>query len=84
MVGVSWFGSPDDMEAFVQRHGLSFTNVDDRDGVVFERFGVPGQPAWAFVAADGTVTTRTGSLDDDELWAALDSTLTAAGDGQSS
>lgn len=72
------------MKAFVDRHDLSFTNVDDRDGVVFERFGVPGQPAWAFVAQDGTVTTHIGALDDADLAAALDSTLTAAGDGQSS
>ena len=67
------------MEAFVQRHGLSFTNVNDAEGRLFARFGVSGQPAWAFVAADGTVTTRLGALDDTSLRAALDSTLTTAG-----
>lgn len=65
------------MEAFVDRHGLTFPNVNDEPGSVFGRFGVPGQPAWVFVAQDGTVTRRLGALDE----AALDTALAATRSG---
>jgi len=34
---------------------------------VFDRFGIPSQPAMAFVRADGTFDKVTGAVDDDEL-----------------
>jgi len=74
IVGVSWFGSDDSMRGFVERHGLTFANVNDEPGEVFGRFGVPGQPAWAFVTADGTTTVRVGVLSDADLDAALAAT----------
>lgn len=83
-MGVAWFGDENAMESFVDRHGLTFDNVDDSPGDVFARFGVPGQPAWAFVAADGSVTTRLGSLKGADLDSLLESTLAAAGGGPAS
>ncbi len=80
-MGVAWFGDDASMEDFVDRHGLTFTNLDDDEGRVFERFGVPGQPAWVFVAADGTVARRLGSMDDTMLDETLESTLATAGRG---
>ena len=67
------------MQSFVDRHGLTFPNLNDDDGVVFERFGVPGQPAWVFVAADGTVARRLGTMDDAMLDETLETALTTAG-----
>ncbi len=51
------------MQDFVQRHGITFPNVIDGNGDLFARFSVPVQPAWVFVAADGTADTNLGALD---------------------
>jgi hypothetical protein len=45
--------------------------VNDESGDLFAKFGVPYQPAWAFVSSDGSVRTHNGALDD----ATLDATL---------
>ena len=55
------------MQDFVNDNGLSFTNINDAAGEVFARFNVPYQPAWVFIAKDGTVTTRIGVISDEEL-----------------
>jgi hypothetical protein len=60
------------MQDFVERHGLTFPQGNDDAGAVFAHFGVPYQPAWAFVSADGDVETVNGALEDDELTAKLD------------
>ena len=67
VTGVAWNGSGGDMQDFVNKNGLSFTNINDDAGEIFARFGVPYQPAWVFIAKDGTVTTRIGVLSDEEL-----------------
>ena len=59
------------MQDFVNENGLTFTNINDSAGEVFARFNVPYQPAWAFVAKDGIVTTRIGVLSDSDLEAEL-------------
>ena len=55
------------MQDFVNENGLSFTNINDGPGEIFARFNGPYQPAWVFIAKDGTVTTRIGVLSDEEL-----------------
>ena len=55
------------MQKFVDETGITFTNINDRAGEVFARFNVPYQPAWVFIAKDGTVTTKIGVLSDLEL-----------------
>ena len=55
------------MQDFVNENGLSFTNINDEAGEVFARFNVSYQPAWVFIAKDGTVTTRIGVISDEEL-----------------
>lgn len=52
---------------FVDRHSLSFPQVDDRPGEIFNRFGVPYQPAWVFLGADGKVIRIQGSLAGNEI-----------------
>lgn len=71
-IGVAWNGSREAMQAFVERHGLSFPNIVDPGGEVFARYGVPSQPAWVFIDADGGATRVQGSLDDQELVAYID------------
>ena len=53
IVGVGWNGTRDDINGFIERHGLTFTNVHDEDGSIFSSFGVAGQPAWVFQGANG-------------------------------
>ncbi len=67
VVGVAWNGSDEAIARFVADRGLTFPQVTDREGAVFARYGVPYQPAWAFVDAAGEVTTRLGVLSESEL-----------------
>ena len=55
------------MQGFISDTGITFDNINDGVGAVFERFEVPYQPAWAFVARDGTTTVRIGVLSEEEL-----------------
>lgn len=60
------------MQAFVERHGLTFPNIVDPSGEVFARYGVPSQPAWVFIDAEGRITRVQGRLDDQGLRANID------------
>lgn len=63
-LGVPGIGQENDMRAFVQDTGLSgFKHLVDSDGSLWQRFGVVAQPAFAFVAADGSVQVFPGALD---------------------
>lgn len=55
------------MNAFIERHGLTFSSVNDGPGDVFARFGVSGQPAWVFVDAAGGTKRVLGSLSGSQL-----------------
>lgn len=56
------------MRDFVDRHGLGFfPHAVDADGSLWSAFGVRAQPAWVFIAADGTREVSYGSLSEDEL-----------------
>ena len=65
MVGVAWTGSESDFEDFVGRHGLTFPSLSDAPGVIFDRFDIAFQPAFALVRPDGQVETLLGSAGDD-------------------
>ena len=66
-VGVAWQGSEQRMQEFVDRHGLTFPNLNDDASVVFDHFDVPYQPAWVFVSPDGSTHRVLGSLEEDGL-----------------
>ena len=66
-VGVAWQGSQQRMQEFVDKHGLTFPNIDDDSAEIFTRFDVPYQPAWVFIAADGSRQRVLGSLEPDGL-----------------
>ena len=69
-------GAHDDAEAvreFVDRHGLGgFEHLVDEDGAVWERFGISGQPAYAFISADGELRLVPSALGADGLAAEVD------------
>ena len=71
-VGVPGRDSTDKMRIFVERHDLGMIpHIVDGDGALWRRLGVPGQPMWVLVAADGEVQRFFGVLDDAELQRAL-------------
>ena len=69
--GVAWNGDDSSYADFLDRHGLTFPNLDDTAGEVFRRYGVPSQPAWVFVDRAGKVNVSTGALGEDDLERAL-------------
>lgn len=67
-LGVPGIGAEKDMRAFVEDTGTGgFVHVVDSDGSLWQRFGVIAQPAFAFVAADGSVQVFAGALGGDAL-----------------
>lgn len=67
IVGVAWQGSESAMQAFIDKHALTFPQINDDPAVVFERFQIPGQPAWVFIDRNGEVTVHLGTASDDLL-----------------
>lgn len=72
VLGVPGRGEVDAMRAFVSETGTgTFTHVVDSDGSLWTRFGVVSQPSFVFVDSSGAATSFSGSLDVDDLRAAL-------------
>ncbi len=61
---MAWTGSEGDFQSFVDRHGLTFPQLSDDAGDVYDRFGIPYQPAFAAIAADGTTEILLGAADE--------------------
>jgi peroxiredoxin len=61
---VAWSGSDAEFQAFIDRHGLTFTQLGDDDGAVYDRFAIPIQPAVVVVHPDGHVETLFGAVDE--------------------
>ena len=55
-VGVAARSSVGDMQSFVSKYNLNFTNLNDADGSVWARYNVPWQPAYVFYRPDGSST----------------------------
>ncbi|MGB3892720.1 MAG: protein disulfide oxidoreductase [Mycolicibacter sinensis] len=55
-VGVAGRADVAAMRDFVAKYHLNFTNLNDADGSIWARFGVPWQPAYVFERSDGTST----------------------------
>lgn len=68
---MAWAGDRGQFQQFVDRHGLTFPQVDDAAGVVFDRFEVISQPAVVVVATDGELRTLTGRADGPTISAVL-------------
>nr|WP_040692314.1 redoxin domain-containing protein [Nocardiopsis lucentensis] len=67
-VGVAGRGEVDEMQRFTADTSTDgLTHIVDEDGAVWSGFGVASQPAFAFLRPDGTFTTVTGTLAEDDL-----------------
>ena len=66
-VGVAWTGSDDSFQVFIDEHGLTFPQISDDPGDVFNRFGVSYQPALVVVKTDGSTELIAGAVDGDLL-----------------
>lgn len=67
-VGVAARDQVSSMQSFVDKYRLGgLTQLADTDGVVWSKFGITRQPAWAFVGADGNVDVVKGSLTESQL-----------------
>ena len=69
-VGVAARSSVGDMQAFVSKYQLNFTNLNDADGAIWARYNVPWQPAYVFYRPDGSstfVNNPTSAMSEQEL-----------------
>jgi thiol-disulfide isomerase/thioredoxin len=55
-VGIAGRSDVGQMQNFVSKYNLNFTNLNDADGSLWARFNVPWQPAYVFYKADGSST----------------------------
>lgn len=67
IIGVAWQGSEAAMQKFIDKHGLTFPQVNDDSATVFAHFDVPGQPAWVFIDAAGKGSQVLGALEEAQL-----------------
>lgn len=67
-IGVGALGAPAQMSAFVSKfHVQGFTQLADTDEVVWGKFGVTQQPAFAFITAGGGIDVVRGTLPEELL-----------------
>jgi len=67
-VGIPGLGAVDEMKGFVSDTGTGgFLHVSDTDGSLWAKFGVPSQPSFVFVDAQGNAQTSVGGMNADEL-----------------
>ena len=66
-VGVAWTGNDDSFQGFIDKHSLTFPQISDDPGDVFDRFGVAFQPAIVIVNTDGTTELIAGAVDEELL-----------------
>ena len=64
---MAWTGSDAEFQTFIDRHGLTFTQLSDDVGAIYEMFAIPVQPAVVVVRPDGHVETLFGAVDAAEL-----------------
>ena len=55
-LGIAGRSDVGQMQNFVSKYGLNFTNLNDSDGSLWARYNVPWQPAYVFYRADGSST----------------------------
>lgn len=60
---MAWTGSESSFQGFVDEHGLTFPQISDDRGDVYNRFGIAYQPAVVIVNTDGSTETIAGAVD---------------------
>jgi thiol-disulfide isomerase/thioredoxin len=69
-VGIAAHSDVGAMQNFASKYGLNFPNLNDADGSIWARYGVPWQPAYVFYRADGSstfVNNPTAAMPEQEL-----------------
>lgn len=66
-VGVAAQDQVPAMQRFVDQYGVDFTHLADTEAALWRAFGVTVQPAYAFVAADGSIEVVKSQLGRDAL-----------------
>ena len=69
-VGVAARSDVAQMQSFVSKYNLNFTNLNDADGSIWAKFKVPWQPAYVFLRPDGSstfVNNPTSAMSQQEL-----------------
>lgn len=66
-VGVAALDQVPAMKAFQTKYGLNFTQLADTDTSVWRHFGVTQQPAYAFIAPNGTMQVVKNGLSESDL-----------------
>ena len=75
-VGVAAQDEVPAMAEFVDTYGIDhFPQLADTDGAVWQRFGVTYQPAYAFIAPDGSIDTVVSGLSPEALQSRIDALL---------
>lgn len=64
---MAWTGTDDDFKGFIDTHGLTFPQISDDPAEVFQRFGVPSQPALVVVDASGRAQQLFGAVEPELL-----------------
>ena len=64
---MAWTGSDDSFQGFIDEHGLTFPQISDDPGEVFDRFGIVYQPAIVVVNTDGSTELIAGAVGDELL-----------------
>ena len=64
---MAWTGSDDDFQGFIDKHGLTFPQISEGPGDVFNRFGISYQPANVDVGTDGSTELIAGAVGDELL-----------------
>ena len=64
---MAWNGSDSSYREFIERHSLTFDNLDDTAALIFSEYDIPSQPAWVFLDQDGILETRLGAMSKDAL-----------------
>ena len=64
---MAWTGTDESFQGFIDKHGLTFPQISDDAGDVFDRFGVAYQPALVLVNTGGTTELVAGAVDDQLL-----------------
>jgi peroxiredoxin len=64
---VAWTGSEAEFQGFVDRHGLTFPQIADDAGRVYDFYDVPTQPALLVIDPTGEVQAVFGAVDGPEI-----------------
>ena len=64
---MAWSGSETEFQGFIDEHGVTFPTIADGEAVIYERFGIPVQPALVVIDGTGEADTVFGSVDEDLL-----------------